>query len=225
MLAVRSGASPLHPTCLRHAAEAGVTRLNQKWCNGLVGKMNEIIEVETSRLILRQWKETDFTLFSEMNSDKKVMEFYPSILSEEQSNKMAERCKALIEQRGWGFWALEEKESNRFIGFTGLHIPNHDFPFSPCVEIGWRLSPSFWGHGLVTEAAREALRVGFEVLDLSEIVSFAVVSNKRSLAVMERLNMVKEQNIFNHPALPKGHKLQEHSLYRLSKTRWVATAV
>ena len=153
------------------------------------------------------------------------MEFYPSILTEKQSNEMAERCKTIIGQRGWGFWALEEKESNLFIGFTGLHIPAHDLPFSPCVEIGWRLSPPFWGHGFVTEAAREALRIGFEVLDLSEIVSFAVVDNKRSLAVMERLKMVKEQNTFDHPALPKDHKFREHNLYRLSKARWIATAV
>lgn len=187
--------------------------------------MTEIIEAETQRLILRQWKESDFKPFSDMNSDEQVMEFYPSLLSQEQSNEMALRCQSLISERGWGFWALEEKSTNCFIGFTGLHIPSHDLPFSPCVEIGWRLTPERWGQGLVTEAAQAALGVAFTKLDLDEVVSFAAKDNVRSLAVMKRLGMLKQSSSFEHPALPIGHKLREHELYKIKQSQWVTTAV
>ncbi|WP_263080797.1 GNAT family N-acetyltransferase [Endozoicomonas sp. Mp262] len=182
--------------------------------------MPGIIQPETERLYLRQWHQDDFVPFSEMCADPKVMEFYPSLLTREESYDMAKKCQDLIAERGWGFWAIEEKESNRFIGFVGLHIPKDKLPFSPCVEIGWRIAPLHWGKGYATEAARSALRVGFEQLDLSEIVSFATVNNFKSRAVMERLKMVEDKATFEHPALPEGHELRRHCLYRLSRKNW-----
>ena len=187
--------------------------------------MSEIIEIETKRLLLRQWKESDLKSFAAMNSDERVMEFFPTLLNKDQSDEKANICKSLIAERGWGFWALEEKSSGCFIGFTGLHIPSHDLPFSPCVEIGWRLALQFWGQGLVTEAAQAALHIAFTKLNLDEVVSFAVKGNVRSLAVMERLGMVKQSSNFEHPALPVGHKLREHALYKIKQSQWVATAV
>ena len=187
--------------------------------------MSKIIEIETDRLLLRQWRESDFKPFAAINVDERVMEFFPSLLSKEESDERANICKSLIAERGWGFWALEDKLSGQFIGFTGLHIPSYDLPFSPCVEIGWRLSPKFWGQGLVTEAAKSAMNVAFKKLNLDEIVSFSVKDNYRSLAVMERLGMVKQQANFEHPALPVGHKLREHVLYKIKQSQWVPTAV
>lgn len=182
--------------------------------------MSEIIELETERLLLRQWKDSDFFPFAQMNADERVMEFFPALLSRQESNEVALRCQSLINERGWGCWAMEEKSTGEFIGFTGLHIPPDDLPFMPCVEIAWRMVPRCWGKGLVTEAARAALDVGFEQLNLDEIVSFAVKGNARSLAVMSRLGMVKDANNFEHPALPADHKNREHCLYRLSKAQW-----
>jgi RimJ/RimL family protein N-acetyltransferase len=183
--------------------------------------MPHIIELETKRLFLRQWKNSDFDAFSAISADERVMEFFPSELSKAQSDAMALKCQSLINERGWGFWALEEKRSNQFIGFTGLHNPTHSLPFMPCVEIGWRLSPDFWGQGLVTEAAQAALKVAFTQLNLDEIVSFTVTDNLRSQAVMKRLGMIKEPENFEHPALPVGHKLREHVLYKIHKSQWL----
>ncbi|MRI35498.1 GNAT family N-acetyltransferase [Endozoicomonas sp. OPT23] len=187
--------------------------------------MSEIIEIETKRLFLRQWKESDFELFAVMNSDEKVMEFFPAPLSRSESDERAIICQTLIAEKGWGFWALEEKSSGRFIGFTGLHTPSDDLPFSPCVEIGWRLSPDYWGKGFVTEAAKASLNVAFTQLKLDEIVSFTVKDNFRSLAVMERLGMSKQPSNFDHPALPEGHKLRKHSWYKIKQSQWSASAV
>ena len=176
-----------------------------------------LIEPTTARLLLRQWRSSDRSPFAELNGDRRVMEFFPSILTREQSDAMADRCESLIDECGWGFWAVELKADRSFIGFVGLNVPTANLPFLPCTEIGWRLAFDYWGHGFATEAAREALRVGFEVLGLEEIVSFADVSNRRSRAVMERLGM-KESGCFQHPSLPVDSALSEHCLYRLRRT-------
>lgn len=176
--------------------------------------MAELIEVETKRLRLRQWKATDREPFASLNSDPNVMEFFPSPLTRAQSDAMADRCQSLIAERGWGFWAVESKATQGFLGFVGLHIPSAELPFSPCVEVGWRLAFQYWGKGFASEAAKEAIRVGFELLKLEEIVSFAAFGNFRSRAVMERLGM-REFGTFEHPQVPESSRLRKHCLYRL----------
>lgn len=149
--------------------------------------MAELIEFETERLRMRQWKPSDREPFAALNSDPRVMEFFPSPLTRSNSDAMADRCQSLIEERGWGFWAAESKAAQEeVIGLLGLHVPASELPFSPCVEVGWRLAFQYWGKGFATEAARGALRVGFERLSLPEIVSFCAVHHLKSRAVMER---------------------------------------
>jgi len=182
--------------------------------------MNEPIRLETNRLRLRQWRDSDFTIFAEMNADFIVMEYYPKTLSEEESNTMAIKLKELIFERSWGFWAVETKKENEFIGFVGLHKPTYDLPVTPCVEIGWRLGKKHWGKGYATEAGLEALRFAFEELKLKEVYSFTSVSNKPSWSVMERLNMKNLEENFEHPILPKNHPLREHVLYKITEVQW-----
>lgn len=180
--------------------------------------MAKPIELLTERLRLRQWNDADYAPFAALNADPRVMEFFPAPLTRSESDAMAERCRSLIEERGWGFWAAESKATHQFIGFVGLHIPSAELPFSPCVEVGWRLAFEYWGRGLATEAARAALKFGFEGLGLPEIVSFTAIGNARSRAVMERLGM-RESGTFEHPQVPAGNALRPHCLYRLSRSR------
>lgn len=175
------------------------------------------IEPTTQRLQLRQWRDSDRTPFALMNADPAVMEFFPALLSRAESNAAIDRQIAHIEQHGWGFWAVETLEDQQFIGFVGIKNVTEDMPFAPSVEIGWRLSRRAWGKGYATEAARVCLQVGFEELGLNEIVSFTVPGNFRSRSVMEKLGMQQGEN-FLHPALPSGHPMQEHVLYRLTTT-------
>jgi RimJ/RimL family protein N-acetyltransferase len=109
------------------------------------------------------------------------------------------------------------KETGEFIGYVGLTIPRHLLPFTPCVEIGWRLARAYWGRGFATEAAKEVVRVAFENLGLAEIVSFTSVLNVRSRGVMERLGMIDSREDFDHPSVPQGSELRRHCLYRLSR--------
>ena len=178
------------------------------------------IEFSTERLHLRQWRASDVEPFAALNADPRVMEFFPSTLTLEASATIVERVQAQISERGWGFWAAQLLESGHFIGFVGLHVPTVALPFSPCVEVGWRLAFPYWGQGLATEAAKGALRVGFEQLTLPEIVSFTAVGNQRSRAVMERLGMHNAEKNFEHPSVPEGSPVREHCLYRLSQAQW-----
>jgi RimJ/RimL family protein N-acetyltransferase len=182
--------------------------------------MAELIEIERERLRLRQWIESDREPFARLNADPRVMEFLPSILDRAASDAMVDRLQTLIIDRGWGLWAVESKQDKQFIGYVGLHVPTADLPFSPCVEIGWRLAFEYWGKGYATEAAQAILKIGFEQLDLPEIVSFTTLNNHRSSAVMERLGMIREAETFEHPSLTVGHPLREHCLYRLSREKW-----
>lgn len=89
-------------------------------------------------------------------------------------------------------------------------------PFTPAVEIGWRLAYEYWGKGYATEGALSCLNYGFGSLNLEEIVAFTAVLNTRSRAVMERLGMHQDpKDDFNHPKLPLDHPLSRHVLYRM----------
>jgi RimJ/RimL family protein N-acetyltransferase len=178
-------------------------------------EMSKLIEFSTERLHLRQWCSADREPFAQLNADPRVMEFFPNLLDRAASDALADRIETEIGDRGWGVWATEIKATHEFIGFVGLNIPSPDLPFSPCVEIGWRLAFPYWGNGYASEAAKGALRIGFEVLNLDEIVSFTAIQNMRSRRVMERLNMHQIPETFLHPALPVGHPLSEHCLYKL----------
>lgn len=148
------------------------------------------------------------------------MEFFPKPLSRSESDALADKCRATIAARGWGLWAVELRGSGAFIGFVGLQISSARLPFTPCVEVGWRLARAYWGKGLATEAAQAALEVGFGRLDLVEIVSFTTIGNYRSRAVMERLHMVPDAETFDHPEVPPESGQREHCLYRLHRPAW-----
>ncbi len=182
-----------------------------------------IIEFDTPRLLLRQWRESDYAAFAAMAADPLVMQFLLPLPTRADSDASADRARALIAKNGWGFWAVEHKASGEFIGFTGLNAPLAALPFSPCVEIGWRLARQAWGQGFATEAARGALQVGFDRLGFEEIVAFTAVGNLRSAAVMERLGMHEDAaGAFDHPAVPEGHALRAHRLYRIGRKAWRA---
>lgn len=179
----------------------------------------QLIQPETERILLRQWQPGDKASFSRLNADPRVMQYFPSVLSKSESDAIADRCSALIAERGWGFWAAELKASKTFLGFVGLHTPSDDLPFSPCVEIGWRLAVEHWGKGYATEAAQAALRVAFDELLLDEVVSFTTTGNLRSQAVMKRLGMTMN-GTFDHPELPADSPLKPHCLYRITRERF-----
>ena len=173
--------------------------------------------LETPRLRLRLWRDDDLAPFAALNANPIVMRHFLKPLDREQSNAMAARIRDSFASRGFGFWAVEAPGVADFIGMVGLAVPPFQAPFTPCVEIGWRRAPEYWGFGYATEAARAALDFGFNQLALHEIVAFTVPANQRSRAVMNRLGMTHSSaDDFDHPSLPEGHPLRPHVLYRAS---------
>lgn len=178
--------------------------------------------LDTPRLQLRQWRTDDRAPFAAMNADAQVMEFFPQLLTQEQSNALAKRLADGIDEHGWGFWAVQAPGISPFIGFVGLAPVKIDVSFAPCVEIGWRLARPFWGKGYATEAAGAALQVAFEFLGLEDLVAFTAAGNCRSQALMRRLGMRHDGEFFDHPGVAAGHALRRHVLYRLTRRDWAA---
>jgi RimJ/RimL family protein N-acetyltransferase len=175
-------------------------------------------ELTTDRLLLRPWTDADREPFAAMNSDPAVMEYFPALMTREESDAFVDRIGAQLAEWGFGLWALEVRDTGRFIGFTGLSRPSFEAHFTPAVEIGWRLSKDAWGNGYATEAARAALAYGFGPAGLDEIVSFTATTNLPSQRVMQRIGMTHdESDDFDHPRVPAGHRLQRHVLYRITR--------
>ncbi len=181
--------------------------------------------IRTERLILRNWEERDRALFHRINSDERVMEFFPFRRDRAAADAKMDEFRASIEADGYGLAAAEIATTGECIGFVGITATDYlDFLPATMVEVGWRLAPEYWGKGYVTEAAEAWLAYGFETLGLDEIVSFAVHDNHRSTTVMKRLGMRADPGAdFNHPAAPDSHPhLKRHVLYRLSREDWMA---
>ncbi len=178
--------------------------------------------IRTDRLVLRHWRDADRAPFAAMNADPDVRRYLGDLLSREEADGFVDSVQAFWRDNGWGLWAVAVSGVAPFVGYVGLW-PTDLLPGGRRVEVGWRLAREYWGRGYATEAAREALRVGFEELDLAEIVSLTAVVNRPSIAVMERLGMVRDPSEdFDHPRVDRrAHpELVRHVLFRLSRERW-----
>ena len=146
------------------------------------------------------------------------MEFFPKALTRTESDAMAKRIREGIANLDFGLWAMEIVGVSEFAGFTGLNVPRYETPFTPCVEIAWRLAFDYWGHGYASEAARAVLTYGHEQLALREIVAFTAEINLRSRRVMDRIGMrFCPEDSFEHPLIRFGDRLSKHVLYRSSR--------
>lgn len=185
-----------------------------------------MILLETERLIIRNWQDEDRPFFHFINSDDRVMEFFPFRRTREQADARMNEIAAGIVENGFGFACAALKSTDEPIGFIGLHRADHLDPHIPAgsIEIGWRLAPQHWRKGYASEGARGWLKFGFEKLDLEEIVSIAVWNNLASIAVMQRIGMKPDPaSDFNHPQAPVDQPdFERVVVYRLSRTDWQA---
>lgn len=176
--------------------------------------MGTFDSMSTPRLLMRRWRESDRAPFAELNGDPQTLVYFPRTLTKAESDALADRIEACFDQRGYGLWALEIRQTGQFIGFTGLSPMPDDVPGAGGVEIGWRLARTAWHHGYATEAARAAVTVAFDGLGLPELWSMTAVRNEPSHAVMRRLGMTQVAR-FDHPRVPPGHVLRPHVTYHL----------
>jgi ribosomal-protein-alanine N-acetyltransferase len=171
--------------------------------------------IETDRIILRAWKESDKKPFALMNADPEVMRYFPKMLNEGESDALAARIERQMAQFGYGLWAAQEKASGGFMGFIGFNYTDFESDFTPCVEIGWRLAKAFWDRGYATEGAKACLAYGFGTLGLRDVYSFTSALNTRSEKVMRKIGMTKVKD-FSHPKIDPANELCPHVLYRIA---------
>ncbi len=172
--------------------------------------------IPTARLRLRRWVPADRAAFAAHNADPDVRRFFASVLTRAESDAQADTIAEHFAAHGFGSWAIEVPGVAPFVGFAGLRHVTFDAAFTPAIEIGWRLGRAYWGQGYATEAAAAALADGFG-RGLREVVAFAVPGNIASRRVMEKIGMRHDPaGTFDHPAVPAGHPLRPHVLYRAS---------
>lgn len=178
--------------------------------------MNNQIEIETDRLLLRRWRNSDLEPFIYMNNSPEVMRYFPGVLTAGETTQFHQRILQEFAQYGYGLYAAEEKRSGSFMGFIGFHRANMDVAFCPCIEIGWRLDRRFWDRGYATEGAKACLEHGFQKLGFERVYSFTAIRNKPSQRVMQKIGLEFER-YFDHPNLPKGDPLRPHVCYYREK--------
>lgn len=179
--------------------------------------MTPVPEIQTDRLLMRGWREADLEPFAAMNADPVVMRFLQGTRSSERSDADVLRIVDTWRQRGFGLWAVEVPGALGFIGFVGLAPAEFEAPFTPAIEVGYRLARHAWGRGYATEGARAACNWGFRIAGLPDILSFTARINLPSRAVLERVGMRRDvKGDFDHPWVPLGHPVRPHVLYGLT---------
>jgi RimJ/RimL family protein N-acetyltransferase len=174
--------------------------------------------IQTDRLLMRRWQDTDRAPFAALNGDPETLKFFPATLDRAASDAFVDRIEARFEQQGFGQWALEVSATGEFIGFTGLAPLPDGVPGAGGMEIGWRLAKHAWHHGYATEAARAALTVAFDGAGLTEVWSMTAVLNEPSQAVMRRIGLTEVAR-FDHPRVPVGDPLRPHVMYHLARAQ------
>lgn len=171
--------------------------------------------IQTQRLGLRAWQAADLSPLADMCADPKVMQFFPETLTFEQSKSLLDRLQKCDREHGFTYFALELKETNEFLGFAGMLNQTYDAPFTPCVDIGWRLKKAAWGKGYATEAAKACLNFAFQNKKIKEIYSVCTSKNEASKSIMKKIGMQYEGS-FMHPALTNYPALGECLIYKIS---------
>lgn len=156
-----------------------------------------MVTVETERLLLRPFREEDLDQYSGMVGDPAVMRFIGdggNTHDREEAWKGIAQMLGHWQLRGYGLWALEERESGQLIGRAGLYNPEG----WPGLEVGWLLGRSCWGRGYATEAGRASLDHAWRELGADHVISMIDPDNTASIRVAERLGETFERTITRH---------------------------
>lgn len=148
--------------------------------------------LQTERLILRELTMDDLSDLYEILSDAETMKHYPRPKTLEESKMWIQKNIDRYENDGFGLWAIELKETNRFIGECGITMQNIDGERLP--EIGYHINKKFTKKGYATEAAKACRNYGFDQLNFNEMYSYMKYTNLSSSRVAEKngMSFIKE---------------------------------
>jgi ribosomal-protein-alanine N-acetyltransferase len=160
------------------------------------------ITLVTERLILRELLPTDAERLFELDSNPEVHKYLGNnpITAIEQAREVIANIRLQYVENGIGRWAVIEKSSGNFIGWSGLKfIKEYENNHINFYDVGYRLMPKYWGKGYATESAKAAIEYGFTKLNLNEIIGTVNVDNIKSRRALEKCGLVYvEQFMWNH---------------------------
>ncbi len=174
---------------------------------------------KSERLGFRDWTKGDLKELELMNSDVKVMEFFPKALTSKKNEELFEKLRVHYKKHHHTYFATEILENNEFIGFIGLAYQEYRTEFTPAVDIGWRLKKSAWGNGYATEGAKKCLEFAFTILNLENIISTCAEKNSGSENVMKKIGM-KKIGEFKHLELKEYPGYEKCICYGINKSEW-----
>jgi RimJ/RimL family protein N-acetyltransferase len=149
-------------------------------------------QLQTPRLLLRQWRASDEEAIAAINSDPEVTRYLNRPIGPAASRAFFATVQAHWQEYGYGFWAAESREPKRvgrLLGFIGVGHPSFIPSLAHRLEIGWRLGRMAWGRGLATEGASAVRDHVFAALQVPELISIIHPDNVRSQRVAEKLGM------------------------------------
>lgn len=171
---------------------------------------------QSERLGFRPWESADLLPMAAINADKEVMEFFPGTINEEQTLHFMNRMNDQLSEKGLCYFAVDILEKESFIGFIGISEQHFESDFTPCIDIGWRLSKKAWRKGYATEGAKRCLKYAFNDLQLDKVYALAPLINVKSVHVMEKVGMTQVRT-FIHPKLTNNERLKECVLYSINR--------
>lgn len=174
------------------------------------------IHLETARVILRDWQDSDLENFARINGDPVVMEHYPTYLDEAATKRLIKHFQNHIDKKGYGFFALEHKETGDFMGFSGFAAVPSSMPFAPATELAWRIDYDYWGAKYASEIADVLIHHAFQVVKLKELVAYCVQENERAGYVLQKIGFSQDKKAsFTYAPSRNKKAVQTYDLYRL----------
>ena len=151
--------------------------------------------IETDRLFLRPFQESDFEDLKSVWGDRETMSFYPEPYSDERIREGISKQINTFKKNGYGLFAVLDKNTGAFLGDCGITIQDIDGVEE--YEIGYHIKKEHWGLGYAPEAARAVKRYGFETLKLRKLSSYMESTHKQSRKVAEKIGMKLEKEYLN----------------------------
>lgn len=167
--------------------------------------------IETKRLRLRQITSDDFNNLKGILSDKETMKYFSKTYDDNGVLKWIDWCKACYKKRGFGLWAVELKDTNEFIGDTGITLQNIDG--EEVFEIGYHYNMKYWNNGYASEVAKVCKKWFFENTNYNEVYSYMNVNNISSRKVAEHNGMTFIKDYYRN---------DEHlAVYRITRQDYI----
>jgi ribosomal-protein-alanine N-acetyltransferase len=173
------------------------------------------IHIETQRLIIRDLEKQDAKGIFELDSDPDVHEFLGKnpIKTIAEASKVIDYIRNQYINNGIGRWAVIDKKTKDFIGWTGLKYEQMIRKEFSYYDLGYRLRKKYWGKGIATESAIASLNYGFEKLDLKEIGAAADVNHTASNKILRKIGLEFIETL--------DFEGVTHNWYNLKKSEWL----